>query len=144
MKQDALIKITGVQFGGGEKDVTELTTMGSFHKKNGSYYICYDESDATGFSGSHTVLRYEERDRRITLTRTGSVNSQLIMELGKRCQCSYDTGIGLLTVGVSCSSVKSTLGTDGGKIDFDYSLDINPALTSENRVSVSVTAPPRS
>ena len=74
----------------------------------------------------------------MTLTRSGSVNTQLIIEKGKRHQCSYDLGFGSMIIGVSCDRIQSTLSEDGGEISFGYSLDLNTALTSENQVMIAV------
>ena len=138
MKQDALIKIKGIQRMAGDDDVVEMLTTGSFARENGNYIITYDETEATGVEGAQTTLLYEEAQDRVTLTRSGSVNTQLIVEQGKRHQCSYDLGFGSMIVGVNCAIIHSTLSDDGGQIAFAYSLDLNTALTSENQVVVAV------
>lgn len=137
-KKDVLIKIRGVQRTDGDDDVVELLTTGSFARKAGNYVISYDESTATGFEGARTTLLYEGKEERVTLTRSGSVNTQLIIEKGKRHQCSYDLGFGSMIIGVSCDRIQSTLSEDGGEISFGYSLDLNTALTSENQVMIAV------
>lgn len=137
-QREALIKIKGVQRVQGDDDVVELLTTGFFSRQKDGYLISYDESEATGFEGARTTLLYEEKADRVTMTRTGSVNTQLIIEKGKRHQCSYDLGFGSMIIGVNCSIIHSTLSEDGGEIGFSYSLDLNTALTSENRVVVAV------
>ncbi|MCI9510616.1 MAG: DUF1934 domain-containing protein [Angelakisella sp.] len=139
---EALIKIRGIQRVDGDNDVVELLTTGFFSKRKDGYLISYEESEATGFEGASTTLLYEEKEDRVTLTRTGSVNSQLIVEKGKRHQCSYDLGFGSMIIGVSCDHLQSTLSSEGGNISFGYSLDLNTALTSENHVLVSVVPQP--
>ena len=137
--KEALIKIKGVQrVAGDDDDVVELLTTGFFSRQKDGYLISYEESEATGFEGASTTLFYEEKADRVTLTRSGSVNSQLIVEKGKRHQCSYDLGFGSMIIGVNCSIIHSTLSEDGGEIGFSYSLDLNTALTSENRVEIAV------
>ena len=137
MKNNAFIKIKGIQSAGGDRDEVELMTAGFFAPRRGGYVISYEESEATGFEGSRTTLTCEEG--KVTLTRTGSVRTQLIIEEGKRHQCSYDLGFGSLIIGVSCARIRSDLGRDGGSLSFGYSLDLNTALTSEHQVTVSVT-----
>ena len=137
-KKEALIKIRGVQRTDGDDDVVELLTTGFFARKAGGYLISYDESSATGFEGAKTTLLYVGDQGRVTLTRSGSVNTQLIIEKGKRHQCSYDLGFGSMIIGVSCDRIQSTLSEDGGEISFGYSLDLNTALTSENQVMIAV------
>lgn len=140
MKKDVMIKIKGVQIFDGDRDVVEVMTTGSFYRRDQSFYIIYDESEATGFQGAKTILRYEAAASRVTMSRTGTHNSRLIIEKGRRHQCSYDTGEGFMTIGVLGSTLKSTLGDEGGNIFFGYSLDINAALTSENTVDIQVNA----
>lgn len=137
MKKDVLIEIKGVYRQDGDEDQIELLTTGSYYKRNGHYYIAYDESEATGFEGTHTVLKVEDSDR-VTLLRTGTAKSQLIIERGIRHQCHYDTGFGPMTIGVSGDRVVSTLSDQGGRLEFTYSLDVNTLLASENSISINV------
>ena len=137
MKKDVLIDIKGIYRQDGEQDQVELVTTGSYYKRNGDYYIAYDESKMTGFDGTHTVLRVEG-PQRVTLSRSGSTKSQLIIERGVRHQCHYDTGYGAMTIGVSGDRVFADLDDHGGKLQFSYSLDVNTSLASENEVFINV------
>lgn len=133
-----LIKIKGVQKTAEDSDEVELVTVGNFFRRDDSYIISYEESEATGFGDCHTVLQYDEGARRVTLSRTGKVNSELVIEQGKRHQCNYDTGYGGMVIGVSGERIESSLTDAGGDISFGYALDINAALASENMVYISV------
>lgn len=136
-KKDVFLSIKGIQNVDGEKDVIELLTCGTFCLRNNKYYISYQESETTGFKNSDTLLKIEGNSV-VTLTRTGGTSSHLVIEKGKRHQCHYDTGYGSLTVGISGNSIISTLSNLGGELDFSYSMDINSALTSENRVIITI------
>ena len=68
--QDVLIKIKGIQMAQGDRDVVELLTTGSFCRTKDAYFISYEESEATGFQGSHTTLRFEPRDSRVMIPAT--------------------------------------------------------------------------
>ena len=138
MKKEVLISIKGTQLVDGEKDQVELLTTGSYYRRGGHYYIAYDESEVTGFEGSHTVLKVEE-DKRVTMLRSGSVQSHLIVENGVRHQCNYQVGGHSLIIGVSGASIVSSLTDQGGDLAFKYSLDINTTLTSENEIRIQVT-----
>ena len=143
MKKDVLISIRGVQLVDGEKECIELLTTGRYYKKNGSYYLSYLETEATGMEGIRTTLHIED-SKRVTMLRSGRAKSQLIIEKGCRHQCHYDTGYGSIMVGVLGDRIDSRLSDEGGVLDFSYSLDINTALASENRVTITVrdAAPP--
>lgn len=137
MKKDVLISIKGVYDSEDDHDVIELFTTGTYYKKDGCYFICYDETEATGFEGSKTTLRVDRQDK-VTLVRSGKAKSQLIVERGVRHQCHYDMGFGDLMIGVSGSSIKSSLSDGGGNLEIKYSLDVNSMLASENEMYVNV------
>ena len=142
MKKEVLLDIKGVYDQSGDKDEIELFTTGTYYKRAGCYYIAYEESEMTGFEGTHTVLRAQEDGSKVTLTRTGTANSQLIIEQGVRHQCHYDTGMGAMTIGVSGDRIVCGLDRHGGMLEFTYSLDINTSLASENSVTIQVRETP--
>ena len=137
MKKEAVITIKGTQFVDGDKDSVELTTLGTFYRKNDHYYLSSLESEATGFAGQRTTLKIEG-DRRVTMIRYGGGESSLIVEKSVRHQCQYDTGYGSLLIGVNGDEIESHLTDEGGSYRFKYSLDINTALVSTNEIFVTV------
>ncbi len=137
MKKDVLITIKGVQTIDGEQDTVELTTTGSFYRKNETYYITYQETEPSTFEGQRTTLKLE-KGRRISMIRHGGADSSLVVEEGVRHQCCYDTGYGAMLIGVSGRSIENDISDNGGSFHFQYSLDINTALTSVNDVYVTV------
>lgn len=138
MKKDVLINIKGVRTVDDDQDVIELFTTGQYYQENNEYYICYTETEATGFEGSQTTLRVQPDT--ITLERTGTANTQLIIQQGVRHQCHYDTGFGDMMIGVYGSRIKSTLTEQGGNLSFSYSLDVNSLLASENEMHVNIVS----
>ena len=131
-----MISIKGIQRVDGEQEVVELLTRGRFYRRNNSYWLSYQESEATGFEGHRTTLHVEPN--RVTMQRSGPASTQLIVEGGCRHQCFYDTGYGALTVGINGRQIRSTLTDDGGELDFSYAMDINTALASEHQVIIKV------
>lgn len=137
MKRDAWIEIQGIARQGRHKDVTEMSTKGSYCLKNGSAYICYDELEESGLGKAKTVLKVEG-DRQVTLTRSGGGRSQLMLEKGVRHLCCYGLEYGQVHLGVFTKHIQSQLGEDGGQVEFAYSLDVNAGLLSENEVKIRV------
>ena len=132
LKKDVLITLKGTQYADGDSDSVELTTVGQLYRRNGVYYLCYEESEATGFQGAKTTLKVEG-SRRVTMRRTGErMRSQLIIEKGERHQCCYDTGYGTMTLGIS------KIDDNGGRLSVRYTLDINAVQASENELLVDV------
>jgi uncharacterized beta-barrel protein YwiB (DUF1934 family) len=138
MRKDVLISIKGTVISeGAAPDIIELITAGRYYNKEGSYFISYKESETTGFEGVTTTLKVEG-DNCVTLTRSGTSSSRLVLEKGRRHLCHYDTGLGQLMVGVSGCRINSQLDDGGGELTFNYTLDINSSLVSQNEVYISV------
>ena len=137
-QENCTVTVRGIQRVEGDDDVVELVTGGRFSCHGGRWLIRYEESDATGYGGCHTSLRYDPQKGQVVLLRTGEVHSQLIVEEGKRHQCTYDTGCGTVILGVNGSRIEAELDEQGGTLEFHYSLDVNTALVSENDVYVAV------
>lgn len=137
MKKEVIISIKGIQRVEGQEEITELMTVGNLYRKRDSYYLSYDETEATGYEGSRTTLKLDD-ETRVTLLRTQPYRSQLIVEKGRRHQCCYGSEFGDLLIGVLGASISSTLTESGGDVRFTYSLDINTELASENEVYINV------
>lgn len=120
----------------GITDETELFTTGEFRYHNGSYYIDYDESEATGYEGSHAQFKVD--DDILSMTRTGANFTGLVFENGVRHYCHYGTEFGECMVGITTSVMKQNLSSDGGEINLKYSVDINSGLMTENEITIRV------
>ena len=77
MKQSIMLSIRGRQaYMDQEPDTIELVTEGTMEYVDGGWNICYEESELTGLAGVTTNFRVESG--KVTLTRTGKLNSQMI------------------------------------------------------------------
>lgn len=137
LKKDVVITIRGLQRYEDDKDIVELVTTGRFYRKQDTYYLAYEETEATGFEGCRTTLKVGP-NRKVTMTRFGTTRTQLVVEDGIRHQCQYDTGQGQLTIGVMGNHFASDLTDNGGELEFGYSLDIEASVASENFVAITV------
>ena len=117
-------------------DSSELFTKGECREHGGSYFIDYDESEATGYEGSHVQLKID--NGLMTMTRTGAVFSSLIFENGKRHYCQYGTEYGDCMIGISTTDMKNKLDENGGEIYVKYTIDVNAGLMATNEITVSV------
>ncbi len=137
MREDFLINIEGTMEQQGDVDSVQLMTKGSFTFKQGKYYIRYHETQATGYEGNITTVKVEEGGK-VSMLRSGSAPSELVIEPGKRHVCHYDSGYGSLSLGVSADEVDSNLSESGGDITFSYTLDSGNSQISYNRVKITV------
>lgn len=137
MKEDFLITIRGRIEQSGDTDSIELKTRGGFVRRNGSYFITYKETEATGYVGCTTTVKVEGENR-VSMLRFGPAASQLIIEKGRRHVCHYETGHGALDLGIAAEDIDSRLTDEGGSVDFSYTLDVDTAMISRNIVNITV------
>ncbi len=137
MSKNVLITLKSVQWVDKESAETELITSGTYENIDDGYEICYDESTATGFAGSKTVLTCIG-DKLATLNRTGSTSSNFIIEKDKKHHCHYGTPYGEFMMGIFTHKIENTLTDDGGDIYMKYTIDINSTYVSDNEIFLNV------
>lgn len=136
-EKNVMISIRGFQaYEGTEENTMSLLTEGKLAQTEGGYELTYEESELTGMEGTTTVFQIQ--GPRVTLLRTGSVCSQMVFEEGRRHLSLYSTPYGTLEVGVSTSRLCSTISSQGGKLEIDYSIEIDHALAGCNAFRISV------
>lgn len=138
MEKDVIISIRGMQdMDGVGDDAIELVTEGRLSSPGGDeYLLSYAESELTGLGGTTTTLSIQ--DGRVTLVRSGEVNSQMIFEEGKRHLSLYETPYGALSVGVNTRRMDLRLGESGGELEIDYAIEIDHAVAGENLFRIQV------
>lgn len=137
LKEDYDISITGRQSIDGEDGEISIYTSGAYTKRGNIRLISYKEYDEDDPTQSQTAVLRVENDKKVTLMRPGS-ETKLILEKDKRHICLYDTGYGLLSLGVFTSAIDSNLNEGGGDISIKYTLDIDSNFSSSNEINVSV------
>lgn len=135
--KDVLITLKSIQSDGNDSNETELITEGSYKKTADGFIIAYEESEATGYKGSRTILT-TIGDTQVTMQRTGSTNSNLFIEKGKKHHCHYGTPFGDFMVGITTKDIKSTLSDNGGDLYLKYIVDINSSYISEHEIIVNI------
>lgn len=140
MKEDYLIKVTGIQEIDGETDKVEIITAGTLMYRDSKFLIKYIErdSDDPRIAIDNSVL--VNGNTQVTVIRNLGGESRLVLEKGRRHQCIYTTVAGDLSVGVYTDYIKNTLTPDvGGKLSLKYSLDFNAGLVSNNELHITIT-----
>ncbi len=136
MKENALINIKSLITTDGEEETVDLITTGSFYEKNGKYYIVYKESEATGFEGYTTTMKAWKNG--VSITRYGERPSTLVIEKGAANLCNYPTQFGNIVLDINGIGIDNKLNTHGGDLEFEYSLNTNGMLVSENYITVNI------
>lgn len=133
----ALIKIFDKHISEGEEACAELTTTGTLDFTEKGFVITYSETDEELF-GCTTTL-HVDGDERISMTRSGSFNTDLIIEKDRRHSCFYSTPYGELIMGVYGKNIVSDMTEKGGTLCFRYTLDFNSMPASENELKITVS-----
>lgn len=134
---NALINLRSIQTADGENSEIELVTEGILRPINGGFEIEYDESETTGYENSTTVITCLGNSF-ASLTRSGSVSSELVLEIGKKHHCYYETPFGSMMVGIFTKAIENSLTENGGELLLRYTIDVNSAYVSDNEVILSV------
>ena len=141
MEENVIISIKGSQlYEGQDPDVTELVTAGTLRREQEGYTIAYQETELTGLEGTTTKLRIE--GPRVTLLRQGSVNSQMIFEVGRKHLSMYETPYGALAVGIETRRLKNTVDEAGGDLEIDYAIEIDNLLAGKSQFQLNVKKKP--
>ena len=123
MKKEVVLSIRGTQkYQDQEPEVIELVTEGTMEFRSGGWDVSYEESALTGLEGVTTTFRVEPD--KITLTRTGKLNSQMVFQQGVSHDSLYQMEFGTLMLTVEARFMYFDILPDGGFIDLTYGISI--------------------
>ena len=137
MDKKALIKVVGKQRFGDDKDKIELTTIGTFEETNDCFILRYDEESEAPGARIKTTLSISKDEKTVQLMREGKSGSLLIIERSKRNLCNYPTDFGDILMGIYGKNIEHDCSENGGRFNFDYDIDVNGAISSQNEVEVT-------
>ena len=122
-----------------EPEKTEIKTFGTYTlTDDGRVEISYEESEATGMSGSKTTLSFEVAHPEIvTMSRTGFVSTTLVFEKGKRHHCVYNTPYMPFEVCVKSVKVSNSI-VAMGLLELDYFVEIRGAKAERTKFLMNV------
>ena len=138
LKNNVLISLTSIQWQDNEKSETELLTKAYLKKEKGWDVISYEDTSATGFEGSVTTIKVDE-SKSASITREGTANSVLSLEIGRKHFCQYGTPYGNLQIGVYTHAIENTI-AENGRLYLKYTLDLNSSYLSDNEIIMTVQA----
>ena len=136
-KLPVLLSIRGEQyFDDIDPDATELMTEGTMVLTEDGMVLSYAETELTGMEGTTTT--FEVKGPQVILTRTGTVNSQMVFEEGRQHTSLYETPFGELTVDIQTSTLKHNLTQRGGVMEIKYSIAVEHTVTGRNCFKIRV------
>ena len=132
-----ILTVRGEQYYDGlDPDGTELITEGLMTLDSTRILLSYQESALTGMEGTTTTFTVE--GSQVILTRSGSVNSQMVFEEGRQHTSLYETPFGELTVDILTSRLRHSLTPRGGLLEIKYSIAVDHTVTGKNAFKIRV------
>ena len=136
-KLPVMLSIRGEQyFDGIDPDATELMTEGTMTLTENGIELSYEETSLTGMEG--TTTRFQIKGPQVILTRSGTVNSQMVFEEGRQHTSLYETPFGELSVDIQTSTLKHNLTERGGLMEIKYSIAVEHTVTGRNCFKIRV------
>ncbi|HEY8499900.1 MAG TPA: DUF1934 domain-containing protein [Clostridia bacterium] len=121
-----------------DKEAAEMKfiTEGYYYKKDGNYFISYDESAVTGLDGTNTIMKIEPDS--VMLIRSGAASSLMFLKKGCRHTSGCSTENGVIELGVTARNLNVCLDDKGGQFQVEYTIEVNNRLTSFTKLNVKV------
>lgn len=136
-KLPVLLSIRGEQyFDGIDPDAQELMTEGTMTLTEDGMVLAYEETALTGMEG--TTTSFQIQGPQVILTRSGTVNSQMVFEEGRQHTSLYETPFGELSVDIQTSVLKHNLTERGGLMEIKYSIAVEHTVTGRNCFKIRV------
>ncbi len=137
MKKNVLLNVKGLRRSEDfDEDCVDFTTEAVFSTTDKGYAVEYEESEITGQAGTKTRVEFCENG--VSIQRTGTTESQLVFERGRRHVTLYRTEIGDMEVAVCSDCVDVNLSENGGVAGFNYAVEINGYESSYNEFEMKI------
>ncbi|MDF2540901.1 MAG: hypothetical protein K0S47_619 [Herbinix sp.] len=135
MTKEVLVTIEGIQLGT-DDDAVKNVSEGTYHYRNGKHYIHFDEVAADG--GAITKNTIKISSNQIDITKKGSYNTQMTFCINEDSATDYRTPFGNLFLGIHTTMLQVEVKVEEIKIRIHYSLEINDAYVSDNKIRVLI------
>lgn len=141
MKKQMMLTIAGTQrFGDEPPEHTELVTEAEMELQEGVLLLSYEESELTGMEGTTTTFRIEPD--RLTLVRTGAVQSRMVFAEGEVDKSLYNTGFGAMMISVRTEKLELHMDENGGEMTVAYAISIEDDTAGYIRYAVQAHPKP--
>ncbi len=131
-----LLDITGVQRIDGQSDKIQLTTMGTLRDDGTAYIVKYTEEQAPPVSPVKVTVRIQKDKSAAGITRSGAIDTCLLIERSKRNLCHYNTEFGDILMGIYGKDIEIEHNGESGSFFFSYDIDVNGSLASKNSIDI--------
>lgn len=114
----------------------EFVTGGMMRQYSKKLCISYEESDMTGMSGVTTT--FEVAGERVSIVRTGKLNTRMDFIEGKKTESLYSLEFGALLMGITAKQVKAAVDETGGDIYLEYAIEMEQQPLGVNTYDIHI------
>lgn len=140
MTKQVLVQVKGIRTNRfapeEEPEIVESITVGTYYKRNGSYYILYEE--CLGDAEDVVKNRIKIRQDLVEIVKTGSANTNMNFELGKKQMSLYKTIYGDMEMSTFTEIIQIEERKDELSVMLHYELEINNQYSSDNQIEIVV------
>jgi uncharacterized beta-barrel protein YwiB (DUF1934 family) len=137
LRKPVRIQVKGIQvYHDGRVEKQDFQTVGSFFKRQGDFYIIYQESKATGMDGVSTALRIEKN--KLILNRMGAAEQRQVFEKNVLHHSTYVTQVVSFYLGALTEEMEISLTELGGHITLKYKLFADGQEISQNTLMILI------
>lgn len=119
------------------EDLIETSVYGEFSTQGGVFTLKYDE-ESQNMGATHTKLEFSlDAPERISIVRTGAIDTFMVYEKSKRSVCVYNTGIMPFEVCIFTRDITNEL-LEKGYLEIDYLVEIKGACAQQTTLKMEV------
>ena len=123
-----------------ETETFEMDTEGVLRVSDEKIEIEYFETELTGMDGACTNISFDrENPGLVTMLRTGSIETALVFEEGRRNVCAYTTDAMAFEVTIRTWDLCNEMTENGGKLTLDYSMELHGITADHTKIEIDVT-----
>ncbi|MBR1589776.1 MAG: DUF1934 domain-containing protein [Acidaminococcaceae bacterium] len=132
--QQAKITVEGISRSREGTSRLEVTSFGTYTEKNGSHYVRYEETEASGMAGTTTVIKWNAS--RVSLIRHGAYEMHQEFAEGSRYACDYRTPYLSIPLETTTKRVRVRKVGCGWELHMEY--DLAYAAADMNRITAVI------
>ena len=141
MEKNVVVSISGmhrVDDGEGQAQEIEVVSPGQYYEKGDKTYFTYSEFLDPDNPSMETRATVKLEDGRVTMSRMGSMGTQMTFIQGQKSHVYYNTPFGMMEMGITTRSVKIDRDEHRLKIRIDYALEVNNQFNGANKITIRV------
>lgn len=139
MQRKVTIQISGKQkYPEGHEEQQELITVGTYHERNGVFYVVYKDCDSESAGPEEVTTFLSVKDGVVGLNRNGAVENKQEFKKGVLNRSVYSTCFGKIWLSVVPHLVECDLTVHGGRISLEYDLFVDDNLVSYNVLLLNI------